>query len=198
MRIFLIAVTCVVSAHLVAAAQPTSLRERARKEDVKVISLPAYAAASLDELVTAADTILVGTVQGGRPLLSADETGLYTDYGVVVERVIKSPSAHKLAAGLTVIVRRLGGVMTVSEGFNIVHEENHFPPFNVGERYILFLAAQPQENLYLPAHGPQGAFRISEGVARQVSPKYVDVNVPGPLREDQMIGEITRALKKGR
>jgi hypothetical protein len=195
LRILLIPSLCLSLVVVSSAAQPPSLRERARRENVTIVSLPAYPTATLEDLVTMSDTIVVGQVQGNRSVLSDDETNLSTDYTVIVERVIMSSATGSKGVGPTIVVRRPGGVLTVPEGFSIVSEESGFTPFNDGDRLLWFLGSDPKANVYQIAYGPQGVFKITGNTASQVSGTFEGSIIPrGPLSVEQLLNELTRVL----
>ena len=61
-----------------------------------------------------------------------------------------------------------GGVIDV-DGRTVSSSEADFPPFPIGEEYILFLRFDPQQKTYIVPYGAQGAFRLVAGFAEQVS-----------------------------
>lgn len=89
-------------------------------------------------LVAESDTIVVGTIEFGTPVLTHEDSMLETDYRLRVQRVIRHSASAKVNAGDTLVVRRLGGVMPM-EGFNVRMSDPDFLPFNAGEAYVLFL-----------------------------------------------------------
>ena len=121
--------------------------------------LPNYPSADFQRLVES-DTIIVGTINYSLPV-ATKEGALATprtDYHVAV--VIRQKAGPAIAAGDTVIARRLGGT-TTRDGFRITTMEVGFPPFSGGETYVLFLASEPNEAHFTFPYGPQNAFLIT-------------------------------------
>ena len=55
------------------------------------------------------------------------------------------------------------------EGQEVTGIEHEFPPFQIGDEYILFLRQLPESGHYAVAFGPQGAFQNLGGQVRQVA-----------------------------
>jgi hypothetical protein len=71
-----------------AGAQQKTLRERAKIEDQTEVWNVEYEPATLEMLVNRADTIVVGHIEFGRPMV-IDDNSVMTDYRVIVDRVIR-------------------------------------------------------------------------------------------------------------
>jgi hypothetical protein len=142
-------------------AQTNSLREEAKSHDVNVVVNNEYSPTRVEQIASEADAVALVRIDLGKTLLGDHDTRVFTDYQVTVERVLKSRRSPEITAGTAITVRRWGGAMAL-EGHNVVAQETDFPPFNIGQRYILFLTAAPPDPFYYVAYGPQGAFLISE------------------------------------
>jgi hypothetical protein len=169
-----------------------SLAERAQTRDVTVQILSGYAPATFEMLVAESDTIIIGTVTRGQTFPSNDH--ILTHYDVTVDQVVK-PARPPLTRGDTVIVRRAGGATTL-EGHNVVGEENDFPQFAVGTKYMLFLQRAERGNYFWVTYGPQGAFQFTDAGVRQVSEIFGSWNRDRGTRVplDSFIGEIRQSI----
>lgn len=150
--------------------QRPSLRDQVRQHgNLEYMVMAEYSPADLDEIVARADTILAGSIQQVRSFLHKDETGISTDYLFTIENVLKSATAQRVSAGETVTVRRPSGVVTI-EGYAVRATENDFPPFDQGDRYVLFL--KRDGDVYTVPYGGQGAFKLTESGVFQLSKTF--------------------------
>ncbi|MDQ3804894.1 MAG: hypothetical protein M3416_13820 [Acidobacteriota bacterium] len=89
--------------------------------------------------------ILIGKIQSARAYLSEDKTNIYSEFGVNVERIIKSQAARPLNAGDVISVERMGGRIRTPSGH--IHQygihKQGMP--KVGGRYVLFLGGGENE-----------------------------------------------------
>lgn len=161
---------------VVTAQSPSmSIREHIRQNGVfeRIVLVP-YEQLAFRDLVGRADLIVEASTTGGRASLNHAETDIYTDYPFELYGVLKTSAASKAQIGDTVMVRRDSGVIVV-EGRTALSEENDFPAFNPGERYVLFLNRSPDADAYQIYGGPQGAFTVVPEV-RQLSSQQGDWN----------------------
>lgn len=152
------------------AAQQT-LREQARLGPVERHIMTGYEPVTLAQIASQSETIVVGTVEGGRTFVSPDGKQLFTDYDITVDLALKRTVGRELVRGDALVVRRAGGVTQI-DGVSVVAIENDFPQFKPGERYVLFVRSVPSESHYVMVHGPEGAFVVSDGRVRQVSEEF--------------------------
>lgn len=82
--------------------------------------------------------VIVGKVTDAHAHLSPDKTGIYSEFDVAVEEVIKNDSQAPLSAGNTVAAQRPGGRLRLPTG-QIQEYETNLRPLQVGCRYVLFL-----------------------------------------------------------
>jgi hypothetical protein len=73
----------------------------------------------------------------------------------------------KVEPGSTLVVTRPGGTITL-EGRTVRSTEPDFPPFELGDEYILFLERLRDGSLGV-YYGAQGAFKVSAETVEQVS-----------------------------
>lgn len=83
-------------------------------------------------------SVIVGTVTDAQAHLSPDKTGVYSEFSVQVEEVIKNDSHTPLRVGEPVTVERPGGRVRIPTG-QIQEHMTTLNPLGVGDRYVLFL-----------------------------------------------------------
>jgi hypothetical protein len=175
-------------------AQDSSLRSLAKERDVNISIMSGYEPATFEMLMREADTIVVGRPVVGRPFFQGER--LVTDYDVAVEQVIRRTRPPGVARGDVLVVRRMGGVLTL-EGHNVIGEENDFPQFTMQDRYVFFLQASEYGSYYWVSYGPQGAFHIKDGFVQQVSQVFGSWNRErGKVSLPAFIEEIHRSARQ--
>ena len=86
------------------------------------------------------DTILVGTITDAQAHLSNDRTGVYSEFGVQVEEVLKQdPAKSRIEVASAIYVERFGGAVRFSSGTIQKYETIGQGMPRRGERYLLFL-----------------------------------------------------------
>lgn len=93
------------------------------------------------------DTIIVGSVKTGRAFLSDDRTGIYSEFSINIERILKSSEVLKEAD--EIFVERAGGAVRFPNGKVqriIVFLGQEMP--QAGQRYIFFLKKLEDEKNY--------------------------------------------------
>lgn len=90
--------------------------------------------------VAQSEAIVIATVVKAQPYLTASETSMYTELGVLVEQVIKNDGLPSAAVGSVLDVDREAGAMRLTDGRVIHYETGGIGrvPRN-GRRYMLFL-----------------------------------------------------------
>lgn len=201
MKRFPVALLTVLAAAIatvaVRAQQPdtTTIRQQLREsQSFERVIVTSYEPMQLADLVGGADLIVEASTMGGRAMLNATETDLYTDYPFDLHAIIKNSGRPDARVGDTVVVRRDCG-MLVLDGRIAVSQENDFPLFDRDESYILFLVKARDGNAYRVFGGPQGAFSLREGV-KQLSIELGDwTNKHGSVARAVFLDEL-RALMK--
>lgn len=171
-----------------------SIRQQAHESGgFERIVVSTYDPLQLSSLVARADLIVEASTAGGRSHLNTAETDIFTDYAFTVHTVIKNNTRRRdLRSDNAVTVRRDSGVVVV-DGRTAVSHENGFPPFNANEHYILFLTEQPRDKTYSVFAGPQGAFRVREGITTPAFSLEDGADPPHPMSRAAFLGEV-RAL----
>jgi hypothetical protein len=106
------------------------------------------------------EVIVVGrVVRAGRAHLSNDKTGIYSEFPVTIEEVLKNASSSPLEAGGRVDVQRIGGVVHYPNGRKLPYRVGgQNMPVN-GLRYVFFLNPAGAEQAYEVVT----AFELREG-----------------------------------
>lgn len=141
----------------------------------------------LAELAANSDTVVRGLVRSVDYGLSQDQRTIDSKYTLDVTAVYRS--SHALQSGHAITLVRAGGIMQI-EGFTVTAYERQFPPFSVGDEYILFLTKHPTEGHYVLRHGAQGAFRIIGGAVEQIATGTQGLN-RGRIPDLQFVEELT-------
>ena len=94
------------------------------------------------------EVILVGEVTGGRAHLSNDKTGIYSEFPVTIEEVLKNASSSTLKPGSKVYLERLGGVVRYPNGRKYPYRVAGQDMPGVGLRYVFFLKPVGVEEAY--------------------------------------------------
>ena len=93
--------------------------------------------------VQQSDTIVVATVESSQAFLSADRHSVYSDFGLVVARVLKT-TGIAVTQGQTITAERTGGAVKFPSGritrFRI-HQQGFPEP---ARQYLFFLKSQPE------------------------------------------------------
>ena len=82
----------------------------------------------------------VGVVKNVQTYLSEDRRGIYTEYTVAIEEVLKDESGLSLYPGTTIALDRMGGAVRLPTG-RVLRDvvKGNGPPLIPGRRYVLFL-----------------------------------------------------------
>jgi hypothetical protein len=89
--------------------------------------------------VTLSDTIIVGNVLNGRAYLSNNKTGIFSEFVINIEEVLKTTGNDSVVPGANILTEREGGRIRYPSGrirwIRFAHEGMPL----VGSRYVLFL-----------------------------------------------------------
>ena len=92
------------------------------------------------------DTIIIGKVTQAQAHLSNDKTGIYSDFRIQVEEVLKDGVNPSGAVGSVISAERYGGVVRFRSGSIQRFEVNGQGMPRVGDRYLLFLKRLDQKS----------------------------------------------------
>ncbi len=88
------------------------------------------------------DTVLIGGVFTGNAHLSNDKTGIYSEFGVQIEEILKDGNGtlkDSISSGRTICVERFGGAVRFPSGVVQKYETTGQGMPIVGQRYLFFL-----------------------------------------------------------
>lgn len=89
--------------------------------------------------------IVIGEVIDAQAYLSNDKTGVYSEFSIRIDRVLKNDVSTSFAAGKNIVVDRPGGRVRFPSG----HVNQYFTAGQgmprVGRRYILFLTGKEED-----------------------------------------------------
>jgi hypothetical protein len=140
-----------------------------------------YAAppATLEGFARLASAVIVGEIAGANAATEWENRGqtVFTNYQIKISEVLK-PHAQLPVVGTVVAVKRLGGDWDA--GNHIVRGIEHgFPPFSIGETYLLFLQWNDSRSTFEIRAGPSGAYRLSNGVVESNGRSVLAANQKG-------------------
>lgn len=94
--------------------------------------------------------VLVGQITDAHAYLSNDRTGVYSEFTVRVDEVIKNEGPESISAGDSINTERFGGGVRFPSGRIQVHKPRGQGAPRVGRQYVLFLKDIEQgQGLYL-------------------------------------------------
>jgi hypothetical protein len=144
----------------VADPQTPTLRAAARElgayEEIVLVSHPVV---RLADLAAASELIAEVAITTEKSFLTQDGTEIWTDY---VAEITQPIDPRHYTRERMIMIRRRGGVVDI-DGRRIQSQENGFPPFSVGERYVVFLRKGQIQDAYTVVCGSAGAFEVTEG-----------------------------------
>jgi hypothetical protein len=87
---------------------------------------------------------VIGDVQGAQTYLSNDKTGVYTEFTVLVDEVLKASGSIQISPINIITMSRTGGIVRYPSGHRRLHlvTGENFP--QPGGKYVLFLKTQGQ------------------------------------------------------
>ena len=137
------------------------------------------------------DIIIQGQVLSSRAYLSNDKTGVYSEYTIKIEDILKNSSSSKSPSpDHQIVIEREGGVVRFSSG-RLLHYAilNRGLPVN-GRQYIFFLKSSDQEQSYIIITG----YALEKGI---VSPLDVPEQFAAyeGTNADALLKEVREAIK---
>jgi len=105
----------------------------------EVVSEPEWAAGLSDLPVDKSDLVVEGEVIDANAFLSTDRTGVYSEFSVQVEEVLRKSTGEAINLNDTVVVERTGGKVRYKSGKSVRYRiEGQGSPIR-GQRYLFFL-----------------------------------------------------------
>jgi len=91
--------------------------------------------------------VLIGQIASAAGYLSNDKTGVYSEFTLVVEEVLKNDLAEQMLTGSSIAVTREGGRIRFPSGRMHWYGIDRQSMPRVGGRYVLFLSGETEETL---------------------------------------------------
>src|SRR6266404_6410310 len=91
--------------------------------------------------------VLIGQIASAAAYLSNDKTGVYSEFTVIVEEVLKNDLAGQPRAGSSIAVTREGGRIRFPSGRMHWYGMGRQSMPGMGGRYVLFLSGETEETL---------------------------------------------------
>ena len=83
--------------------------------------------------------VVIGKVRSARAYLTPDKTGIYSEFTVAIDTIVKNDADNIIKAEDTITVERNGGRARMPSGKLVLSWVNHQNMPRVGGRYLLFL-----------------------------------------------------------
>lgn len=93
--------------------------------------------------------VLIGEISNARAHLSEDKSGIYSEFTVRIERVLKNETVSPIAPGSSVSVERTGGRIRLASGHIHQYGVAHQGMPRVGGRYLLFLSGEEESGFHI-------------------------------------------------
>jgi len=99
--------------------------------------------------VTVSDIVIIGNVLNGRAYLSSSKTGLFSEFTINIEEVLKTTESNPVLVGSNISVEREGGGIRYPSGhIRWIRFAGEGMP-SISGRYLFFLRRTSQENTYI-------------------------------------------------
>lgn len=110
----------------------------------------AYDAEPLPSAIPSAESslIIIGEVINSKASLSNDKSGVYSEYSVQVENVLKEDKQKKLRVGEIITADRAGGLVRYSSGQTMLYLNSWQDLPEIKGRYVFFLSNDAQNPNY--------------------------------------------------
>jgi hypothetical protein len=95
--------------------------------------------------VSKSDLVVIGVVTDAQAYLTNDKTGVYSEFTIRVDEVLKNAGNFTLTQGSTLVADRQGGRVRFPSGHTTIQFVRGQGMLRVGRRYTLFLTHNGQE-----------------------------------------------------
>ena len=96
--------------------------------------------------------VVIGQVVDAKAYLSNDKTGVYSEFGIRVDRIFKNDSFSPISPGQLVSAERWGGRVRFPSGRVLIFGNRGQGMPRIGEQYLFFLERNPQQYEVLTAY----------------------------------------------
>lgn len=95
---------------------------------------------------TESKLVVVGKIVTANAYLSNEKKGIYSEFSVDIETILKKDGKKDLKSGKTISMDRAGGVVRYSTGQKMLYMNAGQKMPNVNQRYLLFLDTDDEQN----------------------------------------------------
>lgn len=146
--------------------------------DVRLPALPVERSAA----------VVIGVVRSAHAYLTPDKTGIYSEFQVAADTVIKNDPNNMIKDGATITVERRGGRVRMPSGRIVISWVSHQNMPRVGGRYLLFLTHQFET----PNDTPKDFYLLTGYELRDGQVDLLDDTLPGhPITRYRGMSETT-------
>ncbi|HEX5874042.1 MAG TPA: hypothetical protein VFY60_05290 [Pyrinomonadaceae bacterium] len=117
----------------------------------------------------------IGTIKQAHAYLTPDKTGIYSEFQVAIETVIKNDPDSPIKGGGMITVERKGGRVRMPSGKIVVSWVSHQNMPRVGGRYVLFLT----HDFETPKDTPNDFYLLTGYELRDGQVQLLDDTQPG-------------------
>lgn len=93
--------------------------------------------------------IVIGNIQNSKVFLSNEKAGVYSEYSVCIEAILKEDSRKKRTVGEIITTDRAGGIVRYPNGHQMLYRIDWQDLPEVGGRYLLFLSNDDEKTRIL-------------------------------------------------
>jgi len=94
------------------------------------------------------DLIVIGEIVNANAHLSNDKSGIYTEFTVRVDEILKNDASRKVNQGDFIAADRAGGFVRYPNGQKVLYRISQRDLPRIGNRYVLFLTRDKQNPNY--------------------------------------------------
>jgi hypothetical protein len=164
-------------------------------QDVPLRITPRYSGLPnyLNGLTCNSDAVIIGTVDSKSSQLTEKGTYIFTDYELIVDKILKDNRTSSIQQNTKVVVTRGGGIVKLNGRILRVTSDTE-RPLRVGSQYLLFLKLLPDTGAYsaVPYSG-DSTFEIGDGKLTQVSFQSLPLGAHSPTDAGKFLAEVQTA-----
>lgn len=123
-------------------------------------SVIAYDVEPYPDAIPASRLVIVGRVSDAKALLSNEKKGVYTEYSVIIDKVLKADEERPVKPGNVVVVDRPGGVVRYPTGQKVLYVVDGQTLLAGNGRYVFFLDTDDPRN---PNYKIVNGYSLNEG-----------------------------------
>jgi hypothetical protein len=98
--------------------------------------------------VAKSDLIMIGEIKAANAHMSNDRRGVYSEFTIQVQDILKNDAVKKVEDGKSVIADREGGAVLYPNGQKVIYQVSNRKLPSTGNEYIFFLTSDKQSPNY--------------------------------------------------